>query len=162
MIEPIKKILQTRTQETGKKLGKAVGRQWWTALLLLILSYLPALEMSQVQAKDADWEGEWLAEGTLFRIGVIADNGLLKITQIESMGQVWSSGKGKIDGLIARVPVEYAGASGIIQAELLDSKTAVLSAASCQPDYMVVCALSHGRQAIFIKVASPAASAPND
>ena len=162
MIEPFKKILQKRTQETGNKPGKAVVRRYRTALLFLTLCYLPGLEISQIQAADADWEGEWLAEGTLFRIGVTADNGLLKITQIESMGQVWSSGKGEIEGVIARVPVEYAGVNGIIQAKLLDSKTAVLSAASCQPDYMVVCALSQGRQAIFIKVASPAASTPND
>ena len=70
------------------------------------------------------------------------DNGLLKITQIESMGQIWSSGDGEIDGNIARVEVEYSGASGVIRAELLNAKTAVLSAASCQPTFMVVCALS--------------------
>lgn len=132
------------------------------ALLLTILSATQGPVTAQTQIVNADWEGEWLAEGTLFRIGVTADNGLLKITQIESMGQIWSSGDGKIDGNIARVEVEYAGAAGVIRAELLDAKTAVLSAASCQPEFMVVCALSQGRQAIFRKVAGQAASDSNN
>ena len=132
------------------------------ALLLTILSATQWPVTAQTQIANADWEGEWLAEGTLFRIGVTSDNGLLKITQIESMGQIWSSGDGKIDGNIARVEVEYAGATGVIRAELLDAKTAVLSAASCQPEFMVVCALSQGRQAIFRKVAGQAASDSNN
>ena len=132
------------------------------ALLLMILSAAQGPVTAQTQIANADWEGEWLAEGTLFRIGVTADNGLLKITQIESMGQIWSSGDGKIDGNIARVEVEYAGAAGVIRAELLDAKTAVLSAASCQPEFMVVCALSQGRQAIFRKVVGQAASDSNN
>ena len=132
------------------------------ALLLTILSATQGPVTAQTQIANADWEGEWLAEGTLFRIGVTADNGLLKITQIESMGQIWSSGDGKIDGNIARVEVEYAGAAGVIRAELLDAKTAVLSAASCRPEFMVVCALSQGRQAIFRKVAGQAASDSNN
>ena len=128
------------------------------ALLLMILSAAQGPVTAQTQIANADWEGEWLAEGTLFRIGVTSDNGLLKITQIESMGQIWSSGDGEVDGNIARVEVKYAGATGVIRAELLDAKTAVLSAASCQPEFMVVCALSQGRQAIFRKVAGQAAS----
>ena len=131
-------------------------------MLLTILSATQGPVTAQTQIANADWEGEWLAEGTLFRIGGTADNGLLKITQIESMGQIWSSGDGKIDGNIARVEVESAGATGVLRAELLDAKTAVLSAASCQPEFMVVCALSQGRQAIFRKVAGQAASDSNN
>ena len=132
------------------------------AVLLMMLGVVQGLATAQTQIADADWEGEWLAEGTPFRVGVTLDNGLLKITQIESMGQIWSSGNGEIDGNIARVEVEYSGASGIIRAELLNPKTAVLSAASCQPKFMVVCALSLGRQAIFRKVAGQAASDSNN
>ena len=131
-------------------------------MLLTILSATQWPVTAQTQIANADWEGEWLAEGTLFRIGVTSDNGLLKITQIESMGQIWSSGDGEVDGNIARVEVKYAGATGVIRAELLDAKTAVLSAASCQPEFMVVCALSQGRQAIFRKVAGQAASDSNN
>ncbi|MGB1401957.1 MAG: hypothetical protein ACPG6K_08555, partial [Pseudohongiellaceae bacterium] len=142
--------------------GRAMQWRGLMALLLMILSAAQGPVTAQTQIANADWEGEWLAEGTLFRIGVTSDNGLLKITQIESMGQIWSSGDGKIDGNIARVEVEYAGAAGVIRAELLDAKTAVLSAASCQPEFMVVCALSQGRQAIFRKVAGQAASDSNN
>ena len=155
-------FLQNRTPRKGQPLGRVLRRRGSVALLLMILSTAQGLVTAQTQIADADWEGEWLAEGTLFRVGVTLDNGLLKITQIESMGQIWSSGDGEIDGNIARVEVEYSGASGIIRAELLNAKTAVLSAASCQPKFMVVCALSLGRQAIFRKVASQAASYSNN
>ena len=155
-------FLQKRTLQTGQPLGRVLRRRSSTALLLMFLSTVQGLVTAQTQIEEADWEGEWLAEGTLFRVGVILDNGLLKVTQIESMGQIWSSRDGEIDGNIARVEVEYSGASGVIRAELLNAKTAVLSAASCQPKFMVVCALSLGRQAIFRKVASQAASYSNN
>ena len=155
-------FLQKRTLQTGQPLGRVLRRRGSMALLLMILIAAQRLVTAQTQIADTDWEGEWLAEGTLFRVGVTLDNGLLKITQIESMGQTWSSGDGEIDGNIARVEVEYSGARGIIRAELLNAKTAVLSAASCQPKFMVVCALSLGRQAIFRKVAGQAASDSNN
>tara|TARA_B100000674_G_scaffold309880_1_gene257419 strand:+ start:253 stop:741 length:489 start_codon:yes stop_codon:yes gene_type:complete len=162
LLKPILEILRKRTQKADQKLGQSAKRGWWLASLLLILSLFSEKDMSRVTAAEADWDGEWLAEGTFFRVGVIADKKRLKITQIDSMGQIWSSGEGKIEENIVRIKVEYAGASGAIQAELLDSKTAVVSAYSCQPGYMVVCALSKGRQAIFKKVAGPAASSSND
>ena len=148
--------------QSARPQGRALRRRGLMALLLMFLSSAQVLVTAQTQIANADWEGEWLAEGTLFRIGVTSVNGLLKITQIESMGQIWSSGDGKVDDNIARVEVEYAGASGVIRAELLDAKTAILSAASCQPEFMVVCALSRGRQAIFRKVADRAASDSNN
>ena len=155
-------FLEKRTLQTGQPLGRVLRRRGSVALLLMILSTAQGPVAAQTQIADADWEGEWLAEGTLFRVRVTLDNELLKITQIESMGQIWSSGDGEIDGNIARVEVEYSGASGIIRAELLNAKTAVLSAASCQPKFMVVCALSLGRQAIFRKVVGQAASDSNN
>ena len=155
-------FLQKRTLQTGQPLGRVLRRRGSVALLLIILSTAQGLVSAQTQIVDADWEGEWLTEGTLFRVRVTLDNGLLKITQIESMGQIWSSGDGEIDGNVARIEVEYSGASGVIRAELLNAKTAVLSAASCQPKFMVVCALSLGRQAIFRKVAGQAASDSNN
>jgi hypothetical protein len=111
---------------------------------------------SAQQLNQTDWEGEWLAEGTLFRIGVKVEDGILKVSQLESMGQVWSNEDGQIDGNVAKVQVDYAGATGIIQAELINADTAVLFAANCQPDFMVVCVLSKDRQAVFRKVNSPA------
>lgn len=114
------------------------------------------MAVSAQQLDQTDWDGEWLAEGTLFRIGVKVEGGILKVSQLESMGQIWSNQDGEIDGNIAKVQVDYAGATGLIQAELINADTAVLFAASCQPDFMVVCVLSKDRQAIFRKVNSPA------
>ena len=131
-----------------------------SALIALILGYTPLVSSAQ-DFGDADWEGEWIADGTLFRIGVNVKDGVLRVTQIESMGQVWTNQDGMIEGNVAKVQVDYLGATGIIQAELVDTNIAVLFAASCQPDFMVVCVLSKDRQAIFKKVASPAVSADN-
>lgn len=126
-----------------------------TRLIASIICCLP-LAVSAQQLDQTDWDGEWLAEGTLFRIGVKVEGGILKVSQLESMGQIWSNQDGEIDGNIAKVQVDYAGATGLIQAELINADTAVLFAASCQPDFMVVCVLSKDRQAIFRKVNSPA------
>ena len=103
-------------------------------------------------AEVNQWDGEWLAEGTLFQIGVSVENNTMVVTQIESMGQIWSNQDGAIEGNTVTVEVEYAGAKGTIQAELIDESTAVAFAASCLPDFMVVCVLSKDRQAIFKKV----------
>lgn len=125
------------------------------ALLVLVtigilLGVAPGLTAQT--ATEPQWDGEWIAEGTLFRIAVVVENNVMQVTQIESMGQIWTNEDGEVDGNVVRVKVDYAGASGIIQAELIDSETAVAFAASCLPDFMVVCALSKDRQAIFRKV----------
>ena len=125
----------------GRRLNQILG------LLALTATSLVALA-----AENNPWDGEWIAEGTLFQIGVTVENNTMKVVQIESMGQLWSNQDGSIEGNIARVEVEYAGAKGIIQAELIDDSTAVAFAASCLPDFMVVCVLAKDRQAIFKKV----------
>ena len=79
-------------------------------------------------------------------------NGVMVIEQIESMGQEWTNEDGSIEGNIASVPVSYAGATGIIQAELISDRLARVFAASCTPDFMVVCVLSKDREAIFRKI----------
>ena len=132
-----------------------VFRTFQARLIASIICCMPIAASAQ-QLNQTDWEGEWLAEGTLFRIGVKVEDGILKVSQLESMGQVWSNEDGQIDGNVAKVQVDYAGATGIIQAELINADTAVLFAASCQPDFMVVCVLSKDRQAVFRKVNSPA------
>jgi hypothetical protein len=104
------------------------------------------------QQPSAAWEGQWVAEGTLFQIRVAVEGGQLQISEVESLGFIWRAESGEIKGNIARVPIEYAGVTGIIQAELLDANTAVAHAASCLPDFMVVCALARDRQAVFRKL----------
>ncbi len=98
------------------------------------------------------WDGDWIGQGTLFQIAVSVENDVIKVIQIESLGFEWTSKDGKVDGNIAQVEVEYAGVTGIIQAELVDANTAILIAATCMPVFMVVCALAKDRQAIFKKV----------
>ncbi|MEQ8312922.1 MAG: hypothetical protein RL839_14020 [Gammaproteobacteria bacterium] len=110
------------------------------------------LNAAAQESSDSVWNGEWIAEGTLFRIGVSVEDGVMTVVQIESLGQIWSSQEGTIEGNIANVEVQYLGATGVIQAELIDENTAILHAASCAPDFMVVCTLSRDRQAIFKKV----------
>jgi len=98
------------------------------------------------------WDGVWNAEGTLFTIAVAVSNGIMRVDKIETMGFEWDNEDGVIDGNTVKVAVEYAGVTGIIQAELIDPTTAIAFPASCVPDYMVVCALSKNLQATFRKV----------
>ena len=127
------------------------------SLSVLLLTLIGCVLCTGSQAQEdlsTHWEGDWVAEGTLFRIGVALENEELIISQIESMGFLWTSGNGKIDGNIVTVEVEYAGAgvAGTIQAELVNPTTAVAFAATCLPDFMVVCLLAKGQQAVFRKV----------
>ena len=125
-------------------------------LIARALSYLLLCSVSVASHAQEDlsahWNGIWNAEGTLFRIGVQVENNVMSVTKIETMGFEWSNKDGKIDGNIVTVEIEYAGITGVIQAELMDANTAIAFAASCIPDYMVVCALSKGRQAVFRRV----------
>lgn len=124
-------------------------------ILLLLLAILGA--GTPVLAQDSTaWDGEWVAEGTLFRIAVSVSDNVMDVQQIESLGFEWTSEAGVVDGDTVQVRVEYAGVNGIIQAELIDANTAVAFAASCMPEFMVVCALAKNRQAVFRKVSEPA------
>ena len=99
------------------------------------------------------WDGTWVVEGTLFSIAVIIEDEEFKVRQIESLGFEWTSRNGSIDGNVVTVEIKYAGVAGTIQAELVNPNTAVAFAATCLPDFMVVCMLSKDRQAVFRKVA---------
>lgn len=120
------------------------------AICCLLFSY----SSSAQEIDESIWEGNWVADGTLFQIQVEVENGIMKLHQVESMGFIWTSTDGEVDGNILRVEVEYAGVTGIVQAELVDNETAVAFAATCVPDFMVVCALAKDRQAVFIKQAN--------
>ena len=101
---------------------------------------------------SAHWDGLWVVEGTLFSITVTIENEEFKVQQVESLGFEWTSENGKVDGNFVTVEIEYAGVTGTIQAELVDPNTAVAIAATCLPDFMVVCMLSKDRQAVFRKI----------
>lgn len=120
--------------------------------LLTLLCLGAAGAVGAQSTAELSWEGEWIAEGTLFRIAASVEGEEMTIEQIESLGFVWSSEAGAVEGSVARIPVQYAGVTGLIQAELVDAQTAVAFAASCMPEFMVVCALAKGRQAVFKKI----------
>jgi hypothetical protein len=120
---------------------------------LFSTSLLATTSLSLAQDETAQqWNGEWIADGTLFQVGVTVENNVMKITQIESLGFVWTNTDGKVNGNTVQVDVEYAGVKGIIQVDLVDANTAIAFAASCLPEFMVVCALAKDRQAVFKKV----------
>lgn len=129
----------------------ALFRKYYCLLLLIMVFSFPTSSLAQT-IQSTDWNGDWIGEGTLFKIGVSVENNVMKVVQIESLGFVWTSQDGEVDGNIVRVNVEYAGVKGIIQAELINPITAVAFAATCMPDFMVVCALAKNRQAVFKKV----------
>lgn len=124
-------------------------------LCVLLITCL-ALNANSYGQEDlsAYWNGVWNAEGTLFTIGVSVEDSVMEVEQIESLGFLWTSKNGSIEGNVVRVEVEDAGVTGIIQAELIDPNTAIAFAATCLPEFMVVCALAKDRQAVFRRVES--------
>tara|TARA_Y100000996_G_scaffold399692_1_gene368977 strand:- start:3028 stop:3321 length:294 start_codon:yes stop_codon:yes gene_type:complete len=93
-----------------------------------------------------------VAEGTIFRIEVEIEGSRLVVHQIESLGFEWTNEAGEIEGNVAKINVRYAGVEGVIQAEFIDETTASVFAASCAPDYMVVCLLAKDQKAVFKKI----------
>ena len=128
-------------------------------LTLAFATYSSIFLLASASAQEdlsLHWDGIWIAEGTLFSINVTIENEEFKVGQVESLGFEWSSNNGKLDGNVVTVEIEYAGVTGLIQAEIVNPDTAVAFAATCLPDFMVVCMLSKGRQAVFRKVAENA------
>ena len=120
----------------------------------------PALGLSlclagQAWAAEADysqfWNGVWTAEGTLFSVVVTVAAGEVELRQVESLGFQWSGRNGRVSGAVLEIEIDYAGVAGIIEARLEGPATAIVSARSCLPDYMVICILARDRQAIFRK-----------
>ena len=128
-----------------------------TFLRVLAPVFFPFLLVSASATAQEDlsvhWDGTWVVEGTLFSIAVIIEDEEFKVRQIESLGFEWTSKNGSIDGNVVTLGIKYAGVAGTIQAELVNPNTAVAFAATCLPDFMVVCMLSKDRQAVFRKVA---------
>ena len=123
--------------------------------LSIVFFYLiySASAYSQFQNNSSyNWNGEWMAEGTTFRVRLEVEGSRLIVHQLESMGFDWTNEIGHLEGNIATISVEYAGVKGIIQAEFFDDTTASVSAASCIPDFMVICLLAKDQKAIFKKI----------
>ncbi len=123
-------------------------------LLVTILCFIFSKPVyNQIQNKlESGWSGEWVAEGTIFKVDVEVEGSDLVVSQIESMGFDWTNEVGELKGNIATINVEYAGVKGIIQVEFIDETTASVFAASCIPEYMVVCLLAKDQKAVFKKI----------
>lgn len=120
-----------------------------TGLLFALLLW-PALLLAQ--PGPADWNGEWLAEGSKFQLRVLVENGEITVSEVESLGFTWSAEPGVVDEQFAYVEVAYAGVEGVVEVEWLGPDRAVARAASCGPEYMLICNLVAGQQALFLRV----------
>jgi hypothetical protein len=134
------------------ELESALLKYIFLRIFALAFSIFPLTNANTQEDFSAHWEGLWLADGTLFSIVVAIENEEFRVVQLESLGFEWSSENGKIDGKVVTIEIKYAGVTGTIQAELVDPNTAVAFAATCLPNFMVVCMLSKDRQAVFRKV----------
>jgi hypothetical protein len=99
----------------------------------------------------AAWNGTWLAQGTLFSVAVTVREGEFRVDEVQSLGFVWTSQTGNVNGSEATVQVSYAGATATLLARLTSDGIAVVEAATCAPEFMVVCALAKGQQATFVR-----------
>lgn len=118
--------------------------------MVLILLAPTALLAQENYAQH--WNGVWVADGTLFKIQVEVTGTHMEVTRIETLGFEWTHTLNPVQGNTVTVEVQYAGVSGVLQAELLGPDRARVFPLSCAPEFMVVCALAKDRQAIFIKV----------
>ncbi len=127
-----------------------------TFLSIVLLSCIyGATASGQTQNNSVyDLNGEWVAEGTIFRVRLEIDGSRVIVHQLESMGFDWTNEIGQLEANMATISVEYAGVKGIIKAEFFDGTTASVSAASCIPDFMVICLLAKDQKAIFKKISS--------
>jgi hypothetical protein len=124
-----------------------------SGLLLAGLLSSPAWSQTGTgNAANADWLGTWTAQGTLFAVEVVVnEGGEFLVKEAQSLGFVWSSSPGVVSGDQAAVVVNYAGATATILARLTGQGVAVVEASNCMPEFMVVCVLSKGQQAIFVR-----------
>ncbi len=123
------------------------------SFLLLLLAASAGATPPQTDEKTKDrWSGVWTAQDTPFTLRVShLEEGLFIVEPVETMGLVWTTRNGVISGDSATIEVEYQGVTGRVLVQLIDGKTAVARAMSCQPDYHVVCALVRNQQATFLK-----------
>ena len=106
------------------------------------------------QSPALNWNGIWLAEGTLFSVAVTVQDNVIEVQENQSLGFTWTSQTGSISGNEATIRVGYAGATAQLLARLTGDGTAVVEAATCTPEFMVVCLLAKGQQARFIRQSS--------
>jgi len=123
------------------------------ALIAAILIWSVALGASAQEetAGDDPWDGVWTAQGTAFSIRVIRQDQRMFVAPAQSMGFVWNSGIGSINGDTATIEVEYQGARGTVVVTRDERGVATARALSCLPETHLMCALARGQQVRFFK-----------
>jgi len=125
-------------------------------IAILLVAYLGGsvawAQTDSPETNPGDWNGTWLADGTLFSIAVTVTDNEFKVEELQSLGFVWTAKLGNVHGNRATIEVTYLGATAIIIAELTGEGTAIAYADTCLPDFMVVCALAKNRQAAFSRI----------
>jgi len=122
-----------------------------SACCLCLLTAATYSQTGNDEMSTANWNGTWLAQGTLFSVAVTVQDGVFQVGEVQSLGFVWGSKPGSVSGSEATVEVSYAGATAMLLARLMGDGIAVVEAATCAPEFMVVCALAKGQQAIFVR-----------
>ena len=121
------------------------------ALTVTLLMWSVALGAAAQGSGDDPWDGVWTAEGTAFSIRVIRQDQRMFVAPVESLGFVWNTGIGSINGDTATIEVEYQGARGTVVVTRDERGTATARALSCLPETHLMCALARGQQVRFVK-----------
>jgi hypothetical protein len=132
-------------------LNKSILAVYSLLLSLLIVCGAPVRAQGVLGASAADWTGTWIAQGTLFSVAVTVQEDQFRVNEVQSLGFVWTSEPGSVAGDQATLEVKYAGVTARILARLTGDGRAVVEAASCLPEFMVVCVLAKGQQAVFVR-----------
>lgn len=116
---------------------------------------LPPLSAIGEELKNS-WQGVWNATGTPFTLRLIEDpkTGEVRVEQIESLGFEWTTTRITRAGESLLVDIDYAGVTGTVKVTRQSASTALASPLSCTPEYMVVCVLSNGQQALFVRASN--------
>lgn len=119
------------------------------------LMMLAGMVSAGVRASDSgpSWDGLWVAAGTPFalRLEQSSPGEFVRLRQVESLGFEWVATSIREEEGKLLVDVEYAGVVGTIQVQLRSEDSALAAPLNCTPEYMVVCVLSKGQQALFLR-----------
>ena len=97
----------------------------------LLIAAAGAQTSSGVSAEG--WNGTWLAQGTLFSVAVTVQDTAFQVDEVQSLGFVWTSQPGNVNGTEATVEVSYAGATALLLARLTGDWTDLSSMNTGKP-----------------------------
>ena len=130
-----------------------------TQPLISLAVVLLALSSAAARGGEANlWSGTWAAEGTLFSIAIEVRENMLHVEEVESLGFQWSASPGRVNGDTANFQVSYAGATASVQARIIESGLARVTASDCVPEFIVVCVLIRNQFAMFYRTSAASAS----